>query len=127
MKWRVVTENVVDLDWDHVKWTDEGKKALRQYRLEIKRTGVNRVHELGQTVEWAYFEENWLTEALLVAKEESHVGNLGGTICFGFDHEGVVMIETEPDFVTTKIGYIGWNASEDAPLLDKAETFAEAV
>jgi hypothetical protein len=67
MKWRVVTENVVDLDWVHVTWTEDGKTFLRNFRIALKRTGVELIHSLGQTVEWAAFEEGWLTEALLAA------------------------------------------------------------
>jgi hypothetical protein len=57
--------------------------------------------------------------------------NLGGTIWFGLDKDGKYHVATDGDSYSDEMvktyGYLGWNASEDAPLLDKAETFAEEV
>jgi hypothetical protein len=129
MKYRVVTENVVNLDWDNVQITKAGDDYLETNYETEQRCGYQRGETCDVDHRWEAFSENWLTEALLAAKEGTHVGNLYGTIWFGFDENDQPVVSTGRASwgIKTTLGYLGYTASEDVPLQEKAETFVEGM
>jgi hypothetical protein len=147
MKWRVVTENVVDLDWDHVEFTPDGTRWLEEWTSGDGYDEEEFLKKLGTTKEWMAFEANWLTEVMLAANSCAAIGDLAGTMYFGFTtntdpHDQVMVSNDENDFRPTDtdpalhgkhipadllVGFVDFTTTETELLTERAESFLEQV